>query len=102
MDDGPVSWVPAELNPDQLEEVRQWTLRCLFHIAYGALDPVSGEFVAGAATMRTPINRLLRQGWKVWIAGGPPFPAARISRRRVSAEDVFIISDIQLPKPEKD
>lgn len=38
-----------------------------FRLAYGALNPATGEFVSGAVPTKRIPNKLMREGWCVWI-----------------------------------
>lgn len=38
-----------------------------FRIAYGALNEKTGEFIASAVTSKRIPNKLVREGWKVWM-----------------------------------
>lgn len=56
-----------QLTTAQAAEVARLKMYFPFRICYGALSP-SGEFESGAMLNRRHINKLVREGWKVWQA----------------------------------
>lgn len=55
-------------TPAQLAEIAQVRRLQPFMITYGALNPVDGEFFVSFAPTRHRPNKLVREGWIVWIA----------------------------------
>ena len=55
-----------ELSQQQIAEVAKMKQYFPFRIAYGALNPQTGEFFASAATTMLPLNKRIREGWLVW------------------------------------
>ena len=56
----------AQLTTDQAAEIERVKRLRPCMIAYGAVNPKTGEFfVASVATRRKP-NQLVREGWLVW------------------------------------
>lgn len=56
------------LSADQHAQIARMKASFPFRIAYGALNPKTGEFVASAVTSRCITNKLAREGWLVWTA----------------------------------
>lgn len=54
-------------NAEQLAEMQRMKAAFPFRIAYGALDPATGEFVASAVPTKRIPNKLAREGWTVWL-----------------------------------
>ena len=51
----------------QQKEMHRVAMYFPFRLTFGALNEGTGEFVVSSVpTMRTP-NKLVRQGWKVWM-----------------------------------
>jgi hypothetical protein len=56
----------AAPSDEQRAAIAQVKAAFPYRIAYGALNPLTGEFIASAVpTLRIP-NKLSREGWQVW------------------------------------
>jgi len=54
------------LTADHHAQIARMRASFPYRIAYGALHPTTGEFVASAVTSRRIPNKLAREGWHVW------------------------------------
>jgi len=55
---------PTETQMAQIQRAKAYFP---YRIAYGALNPATGEFVASAVETKRIPNKLAREGWNVWV-----------------------------------